>query len=153
MNKIIVLNNETLTMSSREIAELLDFKLEKILLKTELFEQLQTGNLSLSSASHLAFCLNKEIQNNITHIYDTALTLGANGHLSKSREMSTSISLLKQITASAEIWFSHYPTLSRAFNVLRKILFEVDCGLIMMTSPIPRRKQNNISYQHSVVLN
>lgn len=145
--------NATLTMSSREIEELIESDLVSILQKHQWFEGLNENTLNPNDAAILAFCLNKEIQKSVTSIYDNALNLAITNKFLECRELSEKIEMLQTIAISAESWFKNYPTLSTSFNTLRKVIFDVHVGLIMATSPCSSKYNRASNHKTYIVHN
>lgn len=135
--------NASLTMSSREIAELLESDLVSILQKTKWFDALNNTLIGLNDASILSFCLCKEIQKQVTIIYDKSLQLAIRNQFLEIRDLSSRIEDLRCIAMSAKYWFKSYPVLSEAFEYLTKVISEIYCGLIITTSPVNSKKSHD----------
>lgn len=133
--------NASIKMSSREIAELLKKDLIAILREEKWFEALQEKKLRLEDAALFSFCLSKEIQKLAIEIYDKALGLASDGKFPESRYLSDEIEQLKWLAASAESWFTQYKDLAVSFQSLRKSLFDIHCGLVMITLPNSNRQK------------
>ena len=135
-------NASTLTMSSREIAELMSLNLKDLLNKSEWFNPLMAGDLAIKEAGILAFCLSKEIQRMAKETYELVLDTTIQQGYGKGREVANGLGLLRNIASSAAHWFKSYSDLSESFSILSDNLGNIDTGLIMITSPAIDSRNN-----------
>ena len=129
-------NSSVLTMSSREIAELMSLNLKDLLNKSEWFSPLMAGDMSIKDAGILAFCLSKEIQRMAKETYKLVLDTTIQQGCERCCEVANGLGVLRNIASSAAHWFKNYSYLSESFSILSENLGNIDTGLIMITSPV-----------------
>jgi len=138
MNK----NSSVLTMSGREIADLMSLNLKDLLSKSEWFNSLMAGDLAIKDAGILAFCLSKEIQRIAKETYELALDTTIQQGCERGRDAANGFESLRNIASSAAHWFKNYSDLSESFSILSENLGKIDTGLIMITSPVIDSRNN-----------
>lgn len=142
MNKLITLNNETLTMSSREIAELCGMSLAD-LLRSDILSKAINRELEHSSILNVGFILLSKINEQSIKTHQLSLDLLERSNILKSHECADSLDLLRQISDSATSWFSFDEFLKQSYHDCSIALYHLWVELILISSPAGDRNKTN----------
>lgn len=127
-------NASTLTMSSREIAELTNYSLPD-LLRSEYMEKALNGELGESATLNVALCLLAKLNEETMSIHSLCFKAIEDSDIAKSIKLADSIDLLRSIAAHATDWFKYNEFLSKSFSVCNKELYHIWIELILISTP------------------